>query len=780
MFEKILRNQPLQFLALALIFPAALVVLGSDWLYNSPGYLDPYIYIGYGFNYPSHDFYPGYYKISRLPWVLCQSLFHHISHKNAVPMLSASLLLGQGLVAFWLGWRLTRDLAVAALCSLYATLQTCWQGSGCWSYHANPSVILVLAAICSLPFRAAEMDRAWFRYLAAFALLAVALHTNPLVLNVAPSFGLLCLAPMLVGGMGDNGGGRAPVMRSWFSHGLRLCLAGLTAFVFVTAILCVIHKLCYGDWLFFMPGLKALLHLSGEPVHDVWWEPLSWSWLRDPRLYYLVPPAAAVVVSIGLVAIHFRTRSSEASRLPLLVAMAYLLAAAVYVFIHVRGNAVLNYDYHSFALNGLAVAPFALLMRELLPLPDDRSEWRKLALALCGVGLLVIALILPGMNWPLWARITLVLPPFAIALFLSAVGIDHRAIRGRRDGAPGGRALPLILSENSARLDQRLAKENRLRVAGPAAAFAVLAALVANRTAGQTPSIGHEGIRTLAHSHLVQHYERLLKFRDKKKASLGDFQVTGFRGEEFRIGSAACAETDFANSFACLGMSYFCERRELAMDEFRPQQQGKLKQFLVVMGPSENSLARAEKVLKDSGVVYQRALIHISRLGQRSHHMGILEIHRDLWTFSGDELQGRGGKGNGDRVVAETDGAGDFAWGPYVRLPKGSYSVTVSYSSSIATDAICGNLTWGFFREDVTWHGGEFREVGAVLLPGTGSARRQVTAQLRVAANDTRNLFQIVAYFAGRGTLAIHDVRIEILDAPPASIKAGPDGVEER
>lgn len=727
-------------LAIALLFPLALMALGSDWLFNWPGYLDPYIYIGYGFNYPSHDFFPGYYKISRLPWVLCQSLFHHISHKNALPLLSASLLLTQGVVAFWLGWRLTRNLAAAALSSLYATLQSCWHGAGNWSYHANPSVVLVLAAICCLPFRAAEMDRAWLRYLAAFGLFAAALHTNPLVLNVAPSFGLLCLAPLLAGGMGGDGNGRAPVMRFWFSHGLLLCLASLTAFVFVTAILCAIHKVCYGDWLFFMPGLKALLHLSGEPVHDVWWEPLSWNWLRDPRLYYLVPPAVAVVTSIGLAAIHFRTRSSEVSRLVLLVAAAYLLAAAVCVLIHARGNAVLNYDYHSFPLNGLAVAPFALLMREMWPQVDKRDGSRRLTvmLVLCGLALLAVLLVAPGLNWPLWARTLLVLVPCVAAIFF-------------RWKAP---------------------QPNGLRVAGPVTAFAILATLAANRLPGQAPTIGHSGIRVVAHGHLVQHYERLLKFRDKKKASLGDFQVTAFRGEQIEAERSSCPEIDFVHSFACLGLRYFCERRGTTMDEFQARHRSYLSRFLVMMGSSETSLARAEKTLKDNSVEFQRAETHVSRLGERSHHMWILEIQRDSWTFRGDELQGRGAASDGARMVAEADGAGNFVWGPYVRLPKGSYSLTVSYTSSTAADATCGHLSWGFFREDVAWNADKFRETGAAPLSGSNSARRQFTTPLRVTAGDVRDWFQIVAHFSGQGAMTFHELRIEAMEKATPTIPA--------
>src|SRR5258706_5391412 len=51
---------------------AALVSRNDSWIYTRPDWLDPWTYVGFGYEYTNPAFLPGHYKMSRLPWVLAE------------------------------------------------------------------------------------------------------------------------------------------------------------------------------------------------------------------------------------------------------------------------------------------------------------------------------------------------------------------------------------------------------------------------------------------------------------------------------------------------------------------------------------------------------------------------------------------------------------------------------------------------------------------------------------------------------------------------------------
>lgn len=64
-------------LLIALI-PILLAIKNSGWIFSPPGWLDPWVFLGYGLKYDVPTFAATYYKVSRVPWILAEFAAHHL------------------------------------------------------------------------------------------------------------------------------------------------------------------------------------------------------------------------------------------------------------------------------------------------------------------------------------------------------------------------------------------------------------------------------------------------------------------------------------------------------------------------------------------------------------------------------------------------------------------------------------------------------------------------------------------------------------------------------
>ena len=277
---------------LAVVLAVLLCAFGSDWLYDPISGIDPYVYIGYGYNYPANTYFPGYYKISRLPWIFAQVLARRLLRSElATPIMAVLLLAAQGAAAYLLALRFTRNRTAAVMTGVFAISSRMWLNVGGWSYHAHPGGILFWLALAILPLDMGEARPR--RFLAAFSMLSLGWHINPQITILLPMAAMCCLLPLWKNG----------ITRTDFAKGgyagkylVSLAVCGVAASASITFILCLLHRLFYGEWLFFLPGLRLFLDVPGNKV---WYRPMSWQWLESglPHVSFLL---AAAIVSLLL------------------------------------------------------------------------------------------------------------------------------------------------------------------------------------------------------------------------------------------------------------------------------------------------------------------------------------------------------------------------------------------------------------------------------------------------------------------------------------------------
>jgi hypothetical protein len=143
------KNAPVWITGCLLPLLALFIFGGTDWFYEPPGWLDPFMYTGYGYNYPSHEYLPGYYKISRLPWVLTQAAAHRLlPHELVLPVFARLMLVALSLLSFILFRKLTKNITMAALAANAVALSPIVNNlgiSGGYTYHVVLGLILLIA-----------------------------------------------------------------------------------------------------------------------------------------------------------------------------------------------------------------------------------------------------------------------------------------------------------------------------------------------------------------------------------------------------------------------------------------------------------------------------------------------------------------------------------------------------------------------------------------------------------------------------------------------------------
>jgi hypothetical protein len=411
-------------LAYVLAVPLLLAAFGSrDFFFDSPGWIDPFVYVGYFLHYPKHlPLFDDYYKVSRLPWVLPGCVSFHLFGP-----LVGTYVLQLGTLALGLGClsgavRDSLDEGAALLTVLLLGTCTCFHGSGGWNYHNGAATAYFLATVLCLT-RAAAGRRAWAWYFLAGAALASVVLTNLFMAAFVPG---LVLHYVL----------------SCRSAGRRLgwtdVPAGVAGMVAITGVLTAVHRATGGHALFFMPQITYTLLLSR--AGNGYWQPLA-TWL--PVAFWLAVPVAAVF-SCPLAWLLGRPWAGARGRAGGLAVLSFqlqgllALAAGCY-WEFVKRQTVLEPDYMAACFLGPAVLPIAAFFYSVRDRVAGRSVHR---LALVGLAVFTVPLLattpadrqLFVARLPLGALVlrsgTALLP-----VALTAAGVAVIALRRRSAGA---------------------------------------------------------------------------------------------------------------------------------------------------------------------------------------------------------------------------------------------------------------------------------------------------------------------------------------------------------
>lgn len=348
-----------------------------EWLYSDIGWLDPWVYLAYGFRLDDPTFGGFHYKSSRLPWLLVQYIPRSFLSPLAANfgIVIASLVATAGL--FFATARKLVDDRSAYLCALFLAFWTSYHDNGQWDYHNTLCGPLFLACLyfcvrCSLNEDSDRRFLIWGQFGVWYALL---LHTNFLYLTAAPVIAVLYFVIARL----------KPNSRLWKDALLGVASA-LVGFVLATMGLGLISVVLGRPFLFFEKQLRYTYQMVLNPNLNQWWQPLSVSWLKDAT--YLAFPCVMGIASLGfslwfLASGRRRGEGDESRRQWLLFACMCQMSlfALIWVGWQLKGSSALQPDYMAFPLIIPAFLALAGWLSWSVGLREGRLSWRFLVLS---------------------------------------------------------------------------------------------------------------------------------------------------------------------------------------------------------------------------------------------------------------------------------------------------------------------------------------------------------------------------------------------------------------
>jgi len=256
--------------------PLLLWLCGArGFLFDRPGSLDAFVYVGYFLHYPEHlPVFDEYYKISRLPWVLPGWACYRVFGPQAghVILQLGTLSIALGCLFILLRRALTSSTALVGVILLGTSVW--FHGCGGWSYHMTLTTGCWLLSLLGVQ-RSADSRRPWLWQGLAGTAFAMAVHMHLFIVVLGPGLLLHYLLAC-----------RATGRRPRFLDAVPVLAGALAA----TAFLAGVNKATGGNWLFFMPQIQYTLHLSRHG--NAWHQPLA-AWL--PRSTFMALALAAVL-----------------------------------------------------------------------------------------------------------------------------------------------------------------------------------------------------------------------------------------------------------------------------------------------------------------------------------------------------------------------------------------------------------------------------------------------------------------------------------------------------
>jgi hypothetical protein len=317
--------------------------------YNVIGWLDPYMYVGYGLYYGYPDFRDAYYKASRLPWDLLEFAARHLFRPKFAPLILQSFCCSLMSASIFLYFQRLLGRSNALFLAILSIFLPILYMNGGADYHnaiSGPLYFLTLALLVaaiaeqSLPFAGC-----------AGAAAAAAIHTNPLLILLAPAVSLQSLALCWTH--------KRNTAFMFTSVGI-----ALVGFVCATIVLGLIAVAFGRSFLFFEPQIEYIRWIQQEN-HNSWWRQFSWQWLRDSKSNaYLI--GMFVICAAELVAIALRRRAGDVR--PAIAAYAgYVLSYLWAVGYQLAGRTTLQPDYLNYMLVVGTFTPLGYLLERYLP-----------------------------------------------------------------------------------------------------------------------------------------------------------------------------------------------------------------------------------------------------------------------------------------------------------------------------------------------------------------------------------------------------------------------------
>lgn len=377
-------NNRYNFLAilLGLSAPLILAVGNSSWLYTPIGYLDPWYYIGYAFHYNDPGFLNGYYKISRLPWILAEYSFHKI-----FPPLIANSVLQFGCLflattSIFIVLKRFFGNTPAIFSVIFLGVYVHFHGSGGADYHNTIAGPLYALAFLCLTF--ASLDgRDLKKYFLFGAIYVASVHANILYINMAPA---MLMHLFFIKKTSDN------------LDFLPLTLIIGIAFaggVFSTCLLGLINLSFGRDFLFFLLQFKAASTFVGDAsTLKAWWNPWSNGWYL--QAYWLVAVIATGIACLVNCLIIFVKKDFQSNRslYSLSLSLQFLLLLSLWLMWQSLGQVALDWNYFAAPL----IVPMILAIGGIWGIYGPQfSGYRLILFSMCSVIVFIVPLWFPDL-----------------------------------------------------------------------------------------------------------------------------------------------------------------------------------------------------------------------------------------------------------------------------------------------------------------------------------------------------------------------------------------------
>ena len=358
---------------------AVIVIRNDSWIYTRPGWLDPWTYVGFGYEYSNPLFLPGHYKMSRLPWVLAEFWVRQLFDVVAAQyILQLGALFFEGMFFFLAIKRLLGSMPAVVGAAFLITITFAHgpaHSSGGADYHTALSGPLFACSFYLLT-KAAESERAVTAFLFG-AVIGMTIHTNPLYLNFGVALIVHCVAIWIEQRRTD-----------WILPLLRLGAIATAGALSITLVLCCINWLDGREFLFFLPQIaytKFYLLDRTQTVH--WWKSWANGWYWNSGYLALICAGFMAGATLLLVASHSSINRKVRIYIQSL-SVQYLMLVLIWVAWQTLGRDALQPGYYAYPLSiplaGIAATVYCAARR---------SSWYFGDFPVCAT--LVVAFALP-------------------------------------------------------------------------------------------------------------------------------------------------------------------------------------------------------------------------------------------------------------------------------------------------------------------------------------------------------------------------------------------------
>jgi hypothetical protein len=320
-----------------------LALINNNWIFTPKGYLDPWLYFGYGLTFDDNHFgghlKNGYYKLSRIPWVYTQYIVRKfLGHISASYFISIVFLL-IGVFSVFFSIKRLLGKTVAFISSIFLCVYYPFLGSGGADYH-NTFVGTLYALSFYILTIAGQSRTNLYKLLILFGFFyGLTIHTMILYLNFIPI--------LLIHFFFLRKQNHEKINFSSFLKWLSYAFLGVSC----ATVACGLISLIYGyKFWFFLPQLKITqTFLNKEWSVSPWWRPFSWQWTIDA--YWIAMLLSVFLLSLTVVVFFaLKKRPKNISFFSLSFHVQFVCACFIWLFWHFLKKDTLSTYYFSYPL----------------------------------------------------------------------------------------------------------------------------------------------------------------------------------------------------------------------------------------------------------------------------------------------------------------------------------------------------------------------------------------------------------------------------------------------